>query len=67
MQKTPLPADKARANEIKHNLRQKEGLTLKGFAEKYGYSYRTVSDVVRGIRRGYYGECREVAEKLGMI
>jgi len=54
------------SNAIKHNLR-KDGMTLKSFAEKHGFNYRTVSDVVRGIRRGYYGECRDVAEKLGII
>ena len=53
------------ANQIKHRLR-KEGLTLKKFAELNGFNYRTVSDVLRGIRVGNYGEGREVRVALGL-
>lgn len=60
-------ADKARSNDIKHKLRKEQGLTLRGFAELHGFSYRAVSETVRGIRKGYYGEGRDIAEKLGMI
>lgn len=52
-------------NEIKHRLRQ-QGQTLKSFAAAHGFKYRTVSDVVRGIRTGNYGEGREVRQKLGL-
>jgi gp16 family phage-associated protein len=52
-------------NQIKHNLR-KSGQTLKAFAAAHGFSYRTVSDVVRGVRAGNYGEGREVRIKLGL-
>lgn len=52
-------------NEIKHRLRQ-QGQTLKSFAAEHGFKYRTVSDVVRGLRRGSYGEGREVRIALGL-
>ena len=52
-------------NQIKHRLR-KQGLTLKSFAETNGFKYRTVSDVVRGLRKGSFGEGREVRLKLGL-
>lgn len=52
-------------NEVKHRLRQ-QGLTLKSWAEQNGYRYRTVSDVMRGHRRGNYGEGRDVAIALGL-
>jgi|GEM_PF-1382284 len=50
---------------IKQRL-QKEGKTLKSFAAEHGFRYRTVSDVVRGIRRGYFGEGRKVRIALGL-
>ena len=53
------------SNQIKHRLR-KQGLTLKSFAETNGYKYRTVSDVVRGLRKGSFGEGRDVRLKLGL-
>ena len=52
-------------NQIKHRLR-KQGLTLKSFAETNGFKYRTVSDVVRGLRKGSFGEGRDVRLKLGL-
>jgi len=58
-----MQVNKERSNDIKHNLRMK-GLTLKAFAEKHGFKYRDVSDVVRGLRQGNYGIGREIAEKL---
>ncbi len=53
------------ANQIKHRLRQ-QGLTLKEFAKANGFKYRTVSDAVRGVRIGNYGEGRDVRIKLGL-
>lgn len=53
------------ANQIKHRLRQ-QGVTLKQWAKANGFKYRTVSDVVRGLRQGNYGEGREVRIKLGL-
>jgi len=55
-------------NEVKHRLK-KEGKTrktLKSFADEHGFKYRTVSDVVRGVRRGFHGEGREVRIALGL-
>ena len=52
-------------NEIKHPLRQ-HGKTLKSFAAEHRFKYRTVSDVVRGLRHGNYGEGREVRIALGL-
>lgn len=53
------------ANQIKHRLRR-EGKTLKSWAQENGFSYRTVSDTVRGLRKGNYGECRDVRQALGL-
>lgn len=42
------------------------GLTLREFAAANDFSYRTVSEVVRGVSKGLYGEGREVAVALGL-
>lgn len=60
------PQDRARADLIKHKLR-KQGLTLKAFAAVNGFKLRSVSDVVRGVRKCNFGEGRDVAEKLGLL
>ena len=52
-------------NQIKHRLHQ-QGYTLKSWAAAQGFKYRTVSDVVRGLRQGHYGEGREVRQRLGL-
>jgi len=57
---TPPPA-----MEIKHRLRE-QGQTLKSFADAHGFRYRTVREVVAGIRRGHYGEGRKVRLALGL-
>ena len=56
---------KAQSNKIKHHLRQ-QGYTLKSWAEKNGFKYRDVSDVVRGVRRGQYGVGRDICLALGL-
>ncbi|MBZ9610784.1 DNA-binding protein [Rheinheimera maricola] len=53
------------SNQIKHNLRQ-QGFTVKSWAEAKGFSYRTVSDVLRGLRKGNFGEGRDVRQALGL-
>ena len=53
------------SNEIKHRLRR-QGNTLKDSARENGLQYRTVSDVVRGLRQSNYGEGRKVRLKLGL-
>lgn len=52
-------------NQIKQRLHQ-QGYTLKSWAALHGFKYRTVSDVVRGLRRGHFGEGREVRQRLGL-
>jgi gp16 family phage-associated protein len=56
---------KAQANQIKHRLRE-QNQTLRSWAEANGFKYRDVSDVVRGVRRGYYGEGRKICLALGI-
>lgn len=56
---------KAQANQIKQRLRA-QGMTLAAWATANGFKYRDVSDVVRGVRRGYYGVGRDIAIKLGI-
>ena len=53
------------ANQIKHRLRQ-QGQTLKSWAAAHNFKYRTVSDAVRGLRHGNYGEGRDVRIALGL-
>lgn len=55
--------NKQQSNDIKHLMRKK-GLTLKSFSEQHGFTYRAVSDVVRGLSKGNFGERREIVEKL---
>lgn len=45
---------------------QARGVTLKEFAKSHGFSYRTVSEVVRGVNKGLYGEGHRVAVALGL-
>jgi len=42
------------------------GLTLQQFAKDNGFNYRTVSEVIRGVNKGLYGEGHRVAVALGM-
>lgn len=58
--------DKQRANDIKHRLRQQKK-TVKSWCAEHNFKYQTASDVLRGIRKGNFGEGREVAEKLIQI
>lgn len=54
-----------KSNDLKQALR-KQGLTLKSFAIANQFNYRAVSDVFRGVRRGNYGEGRDIYLKLGL-
>ena len=45
---------------------QAKGITLKQFAESNGFRYRIVSEVVRGVNKGLYGEGHRVAVALGI-
>lgn len=52
-------------NQIKHRMRM-NGTNLKEWAAANGFSYRTVTDAMRGLRKGNFGEGREVRIKLGL-
>ena len=55
---------KQRSAEVKQRLREQGYPTMGAWAEANGYKYRDVSEVVRGIRFGFYGKGREIAKKL---
>jgi gp16 family phage-associated protein len=42
------------------------GVTLGQFCETHGFNRLTASDLLRGRRKGYYGEAHRVAVALGM-
>lgn len=67
--KNPLVATNATGNstcaEAKRRL-QAKGVTLKKFAEDNGFKYRIVSEVIRGVNKGLYGQGYEVARALGI-
>lgn len=42
------------------------GKTLVQFAEENNLSYRVVSEVIRGVNKGLYGEGHRAAKALGM-
>jgi gp16 family phage-associated protein len=52
-------------DEAKRRLHAK-GVTLTQFALRHGFKYRTVSEVVRGVNKGLYGEGHRVAVALGI-
>lgn len=56
----PLTADQAKARVYE------KGMTLKEFSKRHGLSYRTVSEVVRGVNKGLFGEGHRAAVALGM-
>lgn len=45
---------------------QAGGVTLTEFAKRNNFKYRTVSEVVRGVNKGLYGEGHRVAVALGV-
>lgn len=53
------------SEEVKTRLRE-QGTTLKAWAEKRGYPYETVSQVVRGINRATFGIGHRIATELGL-
>lgn len=62
--KRPMPETKSPA-AAKLEI-QAKGMTLKAWAESQGFKYRTVSEVVRGVNKGHYGEGHRVAVALGI-
>lgn len=53
------------AEQAKQRL-QDQGMTLRKFAEERHLTYRTVSEVIRGVNKGTYGEGHRAAVALGM-
>lgn len=45
---------------------QAKGLTLREFAQRHNLNYRVVSEVVRGVNKGRFGEGHRAAVALGM-
>lgn len=43
-----------------------KGVTLRQFASANKFTYRTVSEVIRGVNKGLYGEGHRVAVALGL-
>lgn len=43
-----------------------QGMTLRQFAESRRLAYRVVSEVIRGVNKGNYGEGHRAAVALGM-
>lgn len=43
-----------------------KGMTLKEFASRHGLPYRIVSEVVRGVNKGVFGQGHRAAVALGM-
>lgn len=58
-------SSRKKPEEAKQELHAK-GVTLTQFASNNGFKYRTVSEVVRGVNKGLYGEGHRVAVALGM-
>ena len=56
----------AKAPETAKQELHAKGMTLVQFAAKHGFKYRTVSEVVRGVNKGMYGEGHRVAVALGI-
>jgi len=60
-----LPFTPPPTADIKRRLLE-QGHTLKSFAAAHGFRERTVYEVVRGLRRGHFGEGRKVRLALGL-
>ena len=43
-----------------------QGMTLGQFAKRHNLAYRVVSEVIRGVNKGLYGEGHRAAKALGM-
>ncbi len=61
-----IPVIRASTPEEAKRQLQEKGVTLRQFAESHQFSYRTVSEVVRGVNKGLYGEGHKVAVAFGL-
>ena len=59
-----MTSNQIQGNHIKHQLLIRHQLNLKSFSEKYDFRYVSVSEVVRGINRGNYGQGKLIKDKL---
>lgn len=72
MQKTKVstnanvPTIRAKTPSEAKQMLQAKGVTLKQFAAAHNFDYRTVSEVVRGVNKGLYGEGHRVAVAFGI-
>lgn len=56
----PLSPEQAKAKVYE------KGMTLREFAKRNRLNYRTVSEVIRGVNKGLFGEGHKAAVALGM-
>lgn len=61
-----VPTIRAKTPQEAKQLLQEKGVTLRQFAVKHQLDYRTVSEVVRGVNKGLYGEGHKVAVAFGI-
>lgn len=61
-----VPTIRAKTPQEAKQQLQANGVTLKQFAAKHDFDYRTVSEVVRGVNKGLYGEGHRVAVAFGL-
>lgn len=61
-----VPTIQAKTPQEAKQMLQEKGVTLKQFAVKHNFDYRTVSEVVRGVNKGLYGEGHKVAVAFGL-
>lgn len=45
---------------------EKDGITIKSFAEQHSLPYRTVQAVLNGTNKGRHGEAHKAAKALGL-
>ncbi|OYZ76066.1 MULTISPECIES: DNA-binding protein [unclassified Polaromonas] len=61
-----IPTIRAKSPEEAKAILQDHGITLRQFADKKGFPYRTVSEVVRGVNKGTHGVGHKVAVAFGL-
>lgn len=61
-----LPTVHAKTPQEAKQQLQAKGVTLKEFADAHKFNYRVVSEVVRGVNKGHYGEGHKVAVAFGL-
>lgn len=54
------------SGELAKERIRKQGLTIKSWSHQKGLNYRVVSEVLRGVNKGNFGEGHRAAVELGM-